>query len=113
MQRIKNDTGKTSIESRLKRLRKDMKFARSQQYNYLQTPSKFLVEIFKMIGVCQSDFQQILYFWRVLQILNKVLGMTSDCFLNRQSDGFCREKVLLNGTIEINWYLPRHSHEGR
>ena len=67
MQRIQNDTGKTSIESRLKRLREDMNFARSQQYNYLQNPSKFLVEIFKMIGVCQSDFQQILYFWRVLQ----------------------------------------------
>ena len=82
MQRIKNDTGKTSIESRLKRLRKDMKFARSQQYNYLQTPSKFLVEIFKMIGVCQSDFQQLLYFWRVLQILLDQLCLKYSSFLS-------------------------------
>ena len=91
MQRIKNDTGKTSIESRLKRLRKDMKFARSQQYNYLQTPSKFLVEIFKMIGVCQSDFQQILYFWRVLQILLDQLCLKYSSFLS--SDDVTKQRL--------------------
>ena len=67
--RIKNDTGETSIEFKQKALRENVKFAMSQQYNLLQNPSKLLIELFKIISVCQSDFQQILYFWRVLQIL--------------------------------------------
>ena len=65
--RIKNDTGE--IEFKQKSLRENMKYAMSQQYNLLQNPSKLLIELFKIISVCQSDFQQILYFWRVLQIL--------------------------------------------
>ena len=55
---------------------------------------------FIRIGTCSESQKS--------SILNNVLGILGDSFLNRQSNGFSQEKVLFNGTVEINWYLPRH-----
>ncbi|KAI6660024.1 Interferon-induced very large GTPase 1-like isoform X3 [Oopsacas minuta] len=101
LHRIQKDSKtETSIESRQQILRKNMKFAMSQQFIVLKNPSSLLIAILNIIVACQDDIQQLLYFWRGLQILLDHLCLKYSSLINL-SHNITKSKELPTG-YEVN-----------
>ena len=41
------------------------------------------------------------------KILNDILGFDHDCFIHCNSPGSTKQRRLLDGTVELSWFLPR------
>ena len=41
------------------------------------------------------------------KILNDILGFDHDCFIHCDSPGSTKQRRLLDGTVELSWFLPR------
>ena len=41
------------------------------------------------------------------KILNDILGFNHDCFIHCDSPGSTKQRRLLDGTVELSWFLPR------
>ncbi|KAI6653561.1 Interferon-induced very large GTPase 1-like [Oopsacas minuta] len=46
------------------------------------------------------------------KILNDILEFDHDCFLHCNSPGSTKSRLLLDGTVELSWYLPRNKAKG-
>ena len=47
------------------------------------------------------------------KILNEVIGFDHDCFIHRNSPGSAKTSYLLEGTLELSWFLPSKTTQSR
>ena len=47
------------------------------------------------------------------KILNEVLGFDHDCFVHQNSPGSTKNRYLLEGTLELSWFLPSKSTKAK